>query len=313
MKKRISFLLFLIALLPISLWAQSSDITSILQIMNVHTGKSTVLKEFPYRIEAPFWTKDGKDLIYNSGGKLYRLAADGKGSPELIPAGNAGEINNDHVLSPDGKEIGISDNSAPDDKSRIYIIPFSGGNPRLITPSGPSYLHGWSPDGKTLVYCAERSGNFDVYAIPATGGKEVRLTTTPGLDDGPEYSPDGKYIWFNSVRTGIMQIWRMKPDGSDQTQMTFDKDVYSWFPHVSPNGKEVVFLVYYKGEVAADQHLANKHVELRIMPAAGGKPRTLTKLFGGQGTMNVNSWSPDSKKIAFVSYRLNASDHKNKK
>lgn len=286
-------------------WQAPKKVTSILQVMDVNTRKCTIIKEFPYRIEAPFWTKDGKRLIYNSGGKLYSIIANGKGSPEVIPTGSANRINNDHVLSADGKEIGISDNSDPDGKSRIYIIPAKGGNPRLITEMGPSYLHGWSPDGKTLTYCAERNGNFDVYTIPATGGNEIRLTDKEGLDDGPEYAPDGKYIWFNSVRTGMMQIWRMNADGSDQTQMTFTEDVNSWFPHVSPNGKYVVFLVYHKGDVEPGQHLADRNVELRMMHANGGRPATLLKLFGGQGTINVNSWSPDSKKIAFVSYRVN--------
>ncbi|MGH2643455.1 MAG: hypothetical protein ACRDE2_05870 [Chitinophagaceae bacterium] len=302
--KKIMNLFLLSAFFAVPAKSQTDGVTSILQVMDVHSRKSTIIKEFPYRIEAPFWTKDGKWLIYNSGGKLYRISADGKGTPEVINTSFADECNNDHVLSPDGKEIGISNQSDPDGKSRIYIVPFKGGSPRLITPDGPSYLHGWSPDGKTLAYCAERAGNFDVYTISVNGGKEVRLTKTPGLDDGPEYSPDGKYIWFNSVRTGVMQIWRMNAGGSSQTQMTFGKNLYSWFPHVSPDGKQVVFLAYHKGEVAPDQHLANKHVELRIMPVKSGKPETLMHLFGGQGTMNVNSWSPDSKKIAFVSYKI---------
>lgn len=296
--------LFLIPLFAISVHAQTVKVMSILQVMDVHNRQCTIVKEFPYRIEAPFWTKDGKSLIYNSGGKLYRIPANGKGNPEVIPTGSADQCNNDHVLSPDGKEIGISNQSNPDGKSRIYIVSFKDGTPRLITQDGPSYLHGWSPDGTTLAYCAERSGNFDVYTISVNGGQEKRLTETPGLDDGPEYSPDGKHIWFNSVRTGVMQIWRMNADGSNPIQMTFDQDLYSWFPHVSPNGKQVVFLAYHKGEVAPDQHLANKHIELRIMSSKGGKPRTLIQLFGGQGTMNVNSWSPDSKKIAFVSYKI---------
>jgi Tol biopolymer transport system component len=183
-------------------------------------------------------------------------------------------------------------------------VPFSGGTPRLITPVGPSYLHGISPDNKYLAYCAERNGNYDVYVIPFEGGEEIRLTTAGDLDDGPEYSPDGKYIWFNSVRTGLMQVWRMKTDGSEQTQMTFDESRNSWFPHVSPDGKQVIFITYTKGDLKPNEHLPNKHVELRIMSAEGGEPKTLVKLFGGQGTINVNSWAPDSKRLAFVSYQL---------
>lgn len=168
----------------------------------------------------------------------------------------------------------------------------------------PSYLHGWSPNGKYLAYCAERNGNFDIYTIPAAGGEEKRLTTADDLDDGPEYSPCGNYIWFNSVRSGLMQVWRMKADGSEQTQMTFDEERNSWFPHISPDGKKIVFIAYRKGDLKPNEHLANKNVELRLMPAKGGEPKTIVKLFGGQGTINVNSWSPDSKHFAFVSYKV---------
>lgn len=284
--------------------AQQRHITSVLQIMDMKSGDIEVSKEFPFRIEAPFWSKDGKEIIYNSDGKLFKIESNLIKTPKVIKTAGTDKLNNDHVLSPNGREIGISNQAPPDGKSRIFIVPFQGGLSRLITPEGPSYLHGWSPDGKTLAYCAERNGNFDVYTISVGGGTEKRLTDAEGLDDGPEYSPDGKYIWFNSVRTGTMQIWRMNADGSDQQQITFDEDVYSWFPHISPDGKHVVYIVYHKGDVGAGEHLADKNVELRLMPASGGKAKTIFKLFGGQGTINVNSWSPDSKKIAFVSYRI---------
>jgi Tol biopolymer transport system component len=181
-------------------------------------------------------------------------------------------------------------------------VPLAGGTPTKMTEKAPSYLHGISPDGKTLVYCAQRNGNFDVYSIPAAGGEETRLTTAEGLDDGPEYSPDGKYIYFNSVRSGSMQIWRMKPDGSDQEQVTPNDDYNNWFAHVSPDGSRIAFVSFNK-DVAADQHPADKEVMLRVMTLANKRITVLTKLFGGQGTMNVNSWSPDSRRLAFVSYQ----------
>jgi Tol biopolymer transport system component len=181
-----------------------------------------------------------------------------------------------------------------------------GGTPKLITPWGPSYLHGWSPDGKTLAYCAFRSvaEGADIYTISVNGGEETRLTTAEGLDDGPEYSPDGKHIWFNSVRTGLMQVWRMNADGSDQRQMTFDETRNAWFPHVSPDGKQVIYITYHVGDLEPGQHLANYNVELWLMPAEGGQPKRVAELFGGQGTINTNSWAPDSRHVAFVSYRL---------
>lgn len=303
MKRILSSLIGLL-LMAASAAAQQTEVTSILEILDITTGRRTVVKEFPYLIEAPNWTPDNQWLIYNSGGRLYKLSPDSPAEPQAINSGFANRCNNDHVLSADGKQIAISNGTKEDGKSRIYTFPIEGGTPRLITPMAPSYLHGWSPDGRQLAYCADRKGNYDVYVIPAEGGEEVRLTTAEGLDDGPEYSPCGQYIWFNSVRTGLMQVWRMKADGSEQTQMTFDETRNSWFPHVSPDGRQVLFITYTKGDLEPGQHLANKNVELRLMPAAGGEPRTLVKLFGGQGTINVNSWAPDSRRLAFVSYRL---------
>ena len=301
--KRI-FMILCSAALAIGALSAQQKVTSILEICDITTGERTTVKEFPYLIEAPNWTSDGQWLIYNSGGKLYKLSPDQPGEPEQIETAYAVRCNNDHVLSADGQQIAISHGTKEDGQSRIYTLPITGGTPRLVTPMAPSYLHGWSPDGKQLAYCAARKGNFDVYVIPAEGGEEQRLTTAEGLDDGPEYAPDGKHIWFNSVRSGLMQVWRMKADGSEQTQMTFDETRNAWFPDVSPDGQQVVFITYYKGDLEPGQHLANKNVELRIMPATGGESRLLVKLFGGQGTINVNSWAPDSRRFAFVSYRL---------
>jgi Tol biopolymer transport system component len=170
-----------------------------------------------------------------------------------------------------------------------------------VTKQGPSYWHGWSPDGKTLAYCAERVGEYDIFSIPVEGGDETRLTNAPGLDDGPDYSPDGKYIFFNSERSGLMKIWRMNADGTDQKQVTLDTEYADWFAHPSPDGKWLVFVSFDK---SVKGHPENKDVVLRIMPLGGGKPKVLTSLFGGQGTINVPSWSPDSTQAAFVSYRL---------
>ena len=280
---------------------QNPKVISRLEVMDIKTKERTVIKQFDHLVQAPNWTPDGKYLVYNSGGLIYRITLDG-GDPAQINTGTIKECNNDHIISTDGKLLAISARG-PAGNSQVFILPFEGGEPELVTHKSPSYLHGISPDNKFLAYCADRTGNYDVYVIPVKGGDEFRLTAAPGLDDGPEYSPDGKYIWFNSVRTGLMQAWRMKADGSDQKQMTFD-EANSWFPHVSPNGKHVVVIVYAKGDVEPGSHPANKNVELRLLSSKGGKTESLAKLFGGQGTINVNSWSPDSKKFAFVSYEI---------
>ncbi|OAB47526.1 transporter [Paenibacillus antarcticus] len=281
---------------------EDRNVISFLETVDVQTGKRIVLAQFDSLIEAPNWTMDGRRLIYNSLGRIYSFNME-TSEVIVIDSDYVNHCNNDHVLSPDNSHIAVSHHTQEDGQSRIYIFPMEGGNPRLITPMAPSYLHGWSPDGRTLSYCAERNGQYDIYTIAVDGGVEVQLTDSPGLDDGPEYSPDGKYIWFNSVRTGFMHVWRMNADGSEPMQMTID-DSNNWFPHVSPDGESVAYISYQTGDVDPEDHPPNKNVEIRVMSSSGGEFRTLVQLFGGQGTLNVNSWSPDGRKLAFVSYQL---------
>jgi len=249
--------------------------------------------------EAPNWSRDGKSFLFNRDGHLWKLPVEG-GKPEMIDTGFATRCNNDHGISPDGTHLVISDQSQEKHDSLVYTLPIAGGTPKRITQNSPSYWHGWSPDGKTLAFVGQRNGEFDIYSVPAAGGEETRLTTANGLDDGPEYSPDGNFIYFNSVRSGIMQIWRMKADGSEQEQV-FSDEYNNWFPHISPDGKWMVFVSFDK---SVEGHPANKDVTLRVMSLADKKITVLAKLFGGQGTINVPSWSPDSKRLAFVSYQL---------
>ena len=249
--------------------------------------------------EAPNWTRDGAAFLFNQDGRIYRLPVSG-GTPEAIDTGFATRCNNDHGISPDGTQLAISDQSQEEHRSIVYVLPITGGPPRRITQNSPSYWHGWSPDGKTLAFAGRRNDEFDIYTIPVMGGDESRLTTAKGLDDGPEYSPDGNYIYFNSDRSGSMQIWRMRAEGSEQQQVTSD-EFNNWFPHISPDGKWMVFLSYDK---TVTGHPENKDVMLRLMSLADNKITVLAQLFGGQGTINVPSWSPDSKHLAFVSYQL---------
>lgn len=270
-----------------------------LEVLTVATGEREVVHAAKAHFEAPNWSRDGSFLVFNQDGRILTLGLRER-VPRLVDTGFATRCNNDHGLSPDGRWLAISDQSQEDGRSLVYVLPATGGTPRRVTAKGPSYWHGWSPDGKTLAYCAERGGEYDVYTIPVEGGEETRLTTAPGLDDGPDYAPDGR-IWWNSARTGVMKIWRMDPDGRNQTQMTRNEEYADWFPHPSPDGKHVVFLSYDR---SVEGHPPNKDVVLRLMPAGGGEPRVIARLFGGQGTINVPSWSPDSTRFAFVSYRL---------
>ncbi|HXH48505.1 MAG TPA: hypothetical protein VNM47_03955 [Terriglobia bacterium] len=300
-KDRVETAVFSNVNLKVSPPAPSAQTTlySTLETVAIESGDRREVYTTEGRIEAPNWTPDGKLLLFNREGRLERIPVEG-GEPEPLDTGFATRCNNDHGISPDGKSLAISDSSQDGHESLIYVLPLSGGTPRRVTQKSPSYFHGWSPDGKTLTFCGERGGRFDVYTIPVAGGEEVQLTKNAGHNDGPEYSPDGKYIYFNSNRTGLEQIWRMHPDGTGLERVTND-DTNDWFPHFSPDAKWMVFLSY---PTDVTGHPENKNVMLRIMSMSDGKIRPLARLFGGQGTINVASWSPDSLHVAFVSYHL---------
>lgn len=280
-------------------------IGSVLEILDVHTGRLEMIHSSAQPFEAPNWTTDGKALIYNISGRAEgwgRLARFDLATrtPELMDTGFAIKNNNDHVFSFDGTLLAISDQSQGNGQSTIYTLTADGGTPKRITPLTPSYLHGWSPDDEWLVYTGGRSNKYDIYKIRSDGsGEEIRLTDSPGLNDGPEFTPNGKYIYFNSTRSGKMQIWRMQPDSSDQEQVT-DDEFNNWFPHISPDGKWIVIISYPAGIDPTD-HPYYKQCYLRLMPIEGGTPKVIGYLYGGQGTINVPSWSPDSQRIAFVS------------
>lgn len=275
-----------------------------METMNVFDGKRKVIAEKNGKFEAPNWMPDGKRLLFNMDGFIYTMPAEG-GEMVKINTGTANHNNNDHVISFDGKMLGISSHrdGLPGGGSTVYVLPIEGGEPQMVTKDTPSYLHGWAPNNKEVVYVAQRNGSstYNIYKNTLKGNKEVALTSNKEGEhvDGCEYSPDGKYIYYNGSQSGTMQLWRMKPDGSEKEQLTFD-EYNNWFPHISPDGKWIAFISFLP-DIEFNSHPSYKHVMLRLMPATGGAPKVIAYLYGGQGTINVPSWSPDSKSIAFVS------------
>jgi len=300
------YLVILLLGCSLSLSAQipaGKKVISSLYVYDVASGKSDLILTEKRHFEAPNWSRDGKVLLINAYGKLEKISPQGEKLGELN-TGSVAKANNDHGYSFDGESLYISSAKAEikEHTSFIYKVASAGGSPVQLTPLTPSYWHGVSPDGKTIVYCAARNGNYDVYSMPSNGGEETRLTTTEGLDDGPEYSPDGKYIYINSYRSGMMQIWRMKADGSDPEQMTFDAHS-NWFAHIAPNNQVATIITYMEDQKQA--HPFGHQVKLRLLNLKTKEVKDLTEAFyGGQGTINVPSWSPDGKKFAYVRYAL---------
>ena len=268
---------------------------SFLEIYSLATGRTTSVLQTERLIEAPNWHPDGWFLV-NGDGRLYRVPLD-KPALHPIDTGDAIRCNNDHGFSPDGRRIILSSHTARG--SEIFTVPLDGGTPEPVTQNAPSWWHGWSPDGGTIVYAAARGSRVvDIWACPATGGDETRLTFGEGHSDGPDYSADGAWVWYNCDRSGHAQIWRVRPDGTGHEQV-FADDKVNWFPHPSPDGRHLLYLAYPAG---TEGHPRDRAVALVLADADGGNRRVIAEFNGGQGTMNVPNWAPDGSAFAFMRY-----------
>ncbi len=310
-KLQFFFILSLVAALQLSAQEDQNPthVRSKISIYDLATKQVRVLYTDDKLWEAPNWSLDGKYLLANSGGALYRIPVSG-GAPQKIDLDSSYACNNDHGISPDGKWLAISAAHGNPKGSQVFVATIDGKAPRVVTPAAPSYFHGWSPDGKWLAFVGERNGHFNIFRIKPEGGDEERLTSAPAYDDGPDYSPDGKWIYINTDRSGSWDVWRFPAQGAgkndEHAQRITSDGMEDWFPHPSPDSKWLVFLSFPHG---TEGHNVKTKIQLRMIPMPGNNPaetapEVLTEFFGGQGTINVNSWSPDSKAFAFVSYEL---------
>ena len=290
------------------------QLRSRLFIYDLHDGSSRLVYTADSIWEAPNWSPDGKYLIANSGGGIYKLVLkqDGMAEPQRLAVPANFQCNNDKAISPDGKKIAFSATVPPHKGSQVFLADADGSNVKLVAPDSPSYFHGWSPDNKTLAFVAQRngSGQYDIYSLPADGGREKQLTSNIHHDDGPDYSPDGKWIYINSDRSGKEAVWRFPFDGAGtndaKAEMVVSDGLEDWFPHISPDGKKMVYIGYPAGTPTHNPRTVP--IELKLVAINHGEvaasPKTLVKAIGGQGTMIVNSWSPDSMRFAYVIYEV---------
>ena len=288
---------------PAPLSAKKLVLFSALQTIQTENNfrRSMLVRTERSRIGSANWTKDDQTLYFNQEGQIKKMAVLGT-TPESVKIGTHLWCDDNHGLSPDNQLLAVSCASAKEQLPSIYFVPLAGGDVRQLTREGAAEFHGWSPDGTMIAFSGTRNGHSDVYIVPARRGKEIRLTTS-GRNDGPDFGPDGS-IYFNSDRSGSMQIWRMKADGTQPEQLTND-DAEDWFPHVSSDGKQMVYLSYAKG---TQGHPSNQDVTLRLLDLSNHQSRVLVDLLGGDGTLNAPSWSRDNHHLAFTGYEMLPSD-----
>jgi TolB protein len=309
-----TFAAIAVSVMALNLSAQSSGqhLRSRLFIYDLRDGASHLVYTADAIWEAPNWSPDGRYLIANSAGRIYKLLLKpdntAEAQPLAIPV--AYQCNNDKAISPDGKRIAFSATLPPHKGSQVFLADADGNHIKLLASDSPSYFHGWSPDSGTLAFVAQRhgSGQYDIYGMPSAGGTEKQLTSNIHHDDGPDYSPDNKWIYINSDRSGKEAIWRFPVDGAghndERAEMVVNDGLEDWFPHISPDGKKMVYIGYPGGTPTHDPRTVP--IELKLVAIDHGKvagsQKKLVEAIGGQGTLNVSSWAPDSMRFAYVTY-----------
>jgi len=294
--------------------------TSRVHVYDVESRTSRlVFESSSVLVEAPNVLADGT-LVLNGNGDLWLLRPPADGDAVLdetalvrVPMPGVPAINNDHVLDPSGNSVVVSARDGD-----LYRVPVPAGGAAAtltdVTTALPVvrkfYLHGIAPDGETLAaIVGERTEEgvwtTDVALVDPATGDPTFLTRDEHPDDGVSFA--GDVLVWNSERftPGTAQLVALWPGATDPVRITND-DRVNWFPHVSPDGAHLLYLSYEPG---VQGHPADHRVELRLLPGSlvrgariAVQPETLVTLEGGQGTVNVPPWSPDSRWFAYCDY-----------
>jgi len=274
-----------------------------LTIVGIDGSEKRVVLDAPERFGAPDWSPDGRSVIVNGGGRLWKVPVEG-GPPAPMATDGVGWIDINHGISPDGGTLAFT-TAGSLFRQRLGV---DRGVPARVTPAVPSYFHGWSPDGKWLAYSADRGSGLDIYTIAPEGGPERRLTTDPRADDAPQYSADGRLIYFLSDRAGVRDVWRMPaegsgPDGALAERITRDDRVEA-APHPSPDGRWLIYLSHppRTGVNVLDRDVLIRRLPLKGVAGAPGEPEEVARLVGGHGTLGARPFSPDGRKLVYAAY-----------
>lgn len=306
--------------------AQAIRYRTHIMVYNVQTKTTKSIFTADGQWHSPNWTIDGRFIIADMNGDIYRIPVDGDtaGPAELITMSQKMSATNDRALSYDGKLIAMTgivgsiptptggrSLSAADLRNiaKLFVMNMDGSDAHQVQTG---WLHGWTPDGKRLLYVTNRKQDFDIFSGDVNGGGEKQLTTNNAQDDGPESSADGKWIYFCSNRSGKWDAWRMPMDGAGPDDKLAERitfgDTQDWFPHVSNDGKWLYTISYPMDH--PDHQFVGAGVKIKLLrlengiAAKGASLETVSTFFGGQGSGNTTGWAPDSSKFAWTVYEV---------